>query len=314
KVAKKLKILKKNIVKIKKNQTQDCRESRQALPEGCKVNASNHQKLIPVKEFLLFHLPSRYQHVEMWNLIQSLVDITVKLEVSGMSEERKKFKTNKQSLEMVLNQTQVKGVSKNVDDESNSSNTMSVFAANDVAFGSGKVDDVFIRTDRDGPCPCPKQCPECGEIRVFTSAQLMYDDDDAKHFLCTFFYDDDEQVDQLKYARGDRIVLRDLEKDLCMFICVTCDVELIRKLEGMLDKFEQSWEDAFDRYAGSLKWRNERLTVIVSHPYGLKKHIALGKTSEVGDSERGIHYDTPTCEGSVGAYVLIPDFDVKDEV
>ena len=56
-------------------------------------------------------------------------------------------------------------------------------------FGSGKVDDVFFLfcTEKDSQCPCTEclKYPQrkWGEIIILTSAQLLYDDDDAKHFL-----------------------------------------------------------------------------------------------------------------------------------
>ncbi|KAK0046746.1 hypothetical protein Bpfe_023770 [Biomphalaria pfeifferi] len=321
------------------------KSSRRYLPEPKDVssinqNASSQQKLIPVKDFLLTHLPPCYQHVEMLSLIKSLVDITVKIEVNDVGQERKQFwdgvqtpvltsksldtmdvpgsaegdpkNASTRKTENTFNECSILHSKEDVHDFTGSSDGIRL---SDVVLGSGKVDDVFIRTD--GPCPCHKKCQEWGEIRVLTSAKLMYNDDDAKHFVCTFFYDDDDKrMDQLKSARGDRIVLRDLEKDVCMFLCVTCDVELVRTLEGMLDKFEQSWENAFDKYANTVKWESERLTVIVFHPLGLKKHISVGRvlTSKYAHSEKTIQYDTPTCKGSTGAYVLIPDFDDKDDV
>ncbi|XP_055870323.1 uncharacterized protein LOC129923440 isoform X2 [Biomphalaria glabrata] len=321
------------------------KSSRRDLPEpkdvsSINLNASSQQKLIPVKDFLLTHLPPCYQHVEMLSLIRSLVDITVKIEVNGVGRERKQFWDGVQtsvltskSLDTMDVPGSAEGNPKNAStrktentfhefsilhskgDVKDFTGTSDGIRLSDVVLGSGKVDDVFIRTD--GPCPCHKKCQEWGEIRVLTSAQLMYDDDDAKHFVCTFFYDDDDKrMDQQKSARGDRIVLRDLKKDVCMFLCVTCDVELVRTLEGMLDKFEQSWENAFDKYANTVKWENEKLTVIVSHPNGLRKHISLGKslTPNVESSDKRLQYETPTCKGSTGAYVLIPDFDVHDDV
>ncbi|KAK0050054.1 hypothetical protein Bpfe_020605 [Biomphalaria pfeifferi] len=271
----------------------------------------------------------------MLNLIKSLADISVKIEVKDVDDKRKQFSDFPAQASMLdsidtkivpgVSYSEVKsaslmkpGNSSTLRDSQMDVNTSDIISSSHL-LGSGKVDDVYIRTEADyGPCPCHKKCQEWGEIRVLTSAKLMYDDDDAKNFVCTFFYDDDDdkRMDQLKSARGDRIVLRDLKKDVCMFLCVTCDVELVRTLEEMLNKFEQSWENAFDKYANTVTWESERLTVIVSHPFGLRKHISLGKslTPNVESSEKRKEYDNPTFNGSSGAFVLIPDFDVSDDV
>ncbi|KAI8776220.1 hypothetical protein BgiBS90_023376, partial [Biomphalaria glabrata] len=314
------------------------RRDRQKIKDvsgtGHDVTTLDHRKFIPVKDLLLTHLPACYQHDDMSNLIKSLADITVKISVNNVVRMRNHFWDTVQRPELArVDTTVLPGsinstttmlsdtmsydfVSLSSAEDGKTPEGMSNDISSDVVLGSGKVDDVFFRTSADGPCPCHKKCQEWGEIRVLTSSKLMYDDDDAKHFVCTFFYDDEEQMDQLKYARGDRIVLRDLKKDVCMFVCVTCDVELVRTLEGMLDKFEQSWENAFDKYVDSVKWENERLTVIVSHPHGFKKHISLGKALTPNDesSVKQIAYDNPTCKGSTGAYVLIPDFNVNDDI
>jgi hypothetical protein len=258
-----------------------------------------HQKLITAKELSLTDLPPCYQHSsEMLNLIKSLADLTVKIEVKGVSEQRKQYWANVESQKVIDNLRPL-----------------------DIMFGSGKVDDVLFCTEKDSQCPCTEclKCPQTkwGEILIVTSAQLLYDDDDAKHFSCTLFYDDDQQMSTLKYVTGDRVVTRKLERDLCMFICATCDLNLLHKLESMLDRFEQCWEDAFEKYVhGGVKWVDERLIVTVSHPYGGRKYVSLGKKkSETDDSaNKAINYDTPTCKGSTGAYVLVPDFDLSDHM
>ncbi len=252
-----------------------------------------HQKLITAKEFSQTDLPPCYQHDEMLNLIKSLADLTVKIEVKGVSGQRNQYWANVENLKVI-------------DD----------LRPSDIMFGSGKVDDVLFCTEKDSQCPC-SEClkgpqRKWGEIIILTSAQLLYDDDDAKHFSCTLFYDDDQQMSQLKYVTGDRVVARQLERDLCMFICATCDLNLLHKLEGMLDRFEQCWEDAFEKYVHDVKWVDERLIVIVSHPYGGRKYVSLGKKKSGTDAID--NYDTPTCKGSTGAYVLVPDFDVRDNM
>ncbi|KAK6959444.1 hypothetical protein BgiMline_036938 [Biomphalaria glabrata] len=82
----------------------------------------------------------------------------------------------------------------------------------------------------------------------------------------------------------------------------------------MVDAFISSWEKAFDHYYEDEIFAQEKLAVIVSHPHGYHKHISIGQWEEnfleTGNETvlKRFTYDTPTCPGSAGAYVLIPDF------
>ncbi|KAK6961735.1 hypothetical protein BgiMline_034468 [Biomphalaria glabrata] len=152
------------------------KSSRRDLPEpkdvsSINLNASSQQKLIPVKDFLLTHLPPCYQHVEMLSLIRSLVDITVKIEVNDVDQERKQFWDGVQtsvltskSLDTMDVPGSAEGNPKNAStrktentfhefsilhskgDVKDFTGTSDGIRLSDVVLGSGKVDDVFIRT------------------------------------------------------------------------------------------------------------------------------------------------------------------------
>nr|KAI8745225.1 hypothetical protein BgiMline_020625 [Biomphalaria glabrata] len=258
------------------------------------ARANNHQqKFLPFIDFSLNHLPACYQQDEMINLIKSLADLTVKIEVKDVHEIREQFWKDK----IHFFEEDIK--------------------SKRIILGSGKVEDVTLYSEKDaGPCPC--RCKKCksvpkqkwGEIRILTSAQLLYDNKDAKRFVCTLFYDD--ETSHTITVIGENIVVKNIERDICILTCVTCDLDLIACLESMLDKFEECWENAFDKYIHLVKWEDEKLIVLVSHPLGYKKHISIGKKLDCQrDAEsKGINYDVPTLPGSRGAFLLVPDFDV----
>ncbi|XP_055870675.1 uncharacterized protein LOC129923490 [Biomphalaria glabrata] len=258
------------------------------------ARSNTHQeKFLPFIDFSLNHLPACYQHDEMINLIKSLADLTVKIEVKDVHEIREQFWKDK----IHFFEEDIK--------------------SKRIILGSGKVEDVKLYSEKDaGPCPC--RCKKCksvpkqkwGEIRILTSAQLLYDNKDAKRFVCTLFYDD--ETSHTITVIGENIVVKNIERDICILTCVTCDLDLIACLESMLDKFEECWENAFDKYIHSVKWEDEKLIVLVSHPLGYKKHISIGKKLDCQrDAEsKGINYDVPTLPGSRGAFLLVPDFDV----
>ncbi|KAH9489431.1 hypothetical protein Btru_037702 [Bulinus truncatus] len=82
------------------------------------------------------------------------------------------------------------------------------------------------------------------------------------------------------------------------------------------DKFVSNWEEAFDRFE-YVDSSVERLAVIVSHPHGCRKHILVGQWSKcynVNKCLTGYKYTTPTCPGSLGAFVLIPSFDDGEDI
>ncbi|KAK0050051.1 hypothetical protein Bpfe_020602 [Biomphalaria pfeifferi] len=274
------------------NETRILKAERDTSAEYIEFTArvnTHQQKFLPFIDFSLNYLPACYQHDEMRNLIKSLADLTVKIKVKDVHEIREKFWKDKTHF---------------FDEEPRSKS---------IILGSGKVEDVTLK---DGPCPC--RCQKCisvpkkkwGEIRILTSAQLLYDDKDAKQFVCTLFFDD--ETSHTITVIGEKIVVKNIERDICIFTCVTCDLDLIACLESMLDKFEECWENAFDKYIHSVKWEDEKLIVLVSHPLGYKKHISIGKKLDCKrDAEpKGINYDVPTLPGSRGAFLLVPDFDV----
>ncbi|KAH9494954.1 hypothetical protein Btru_020675 [Bulinus truncatus] len=184
--------------------------------------------------------------------------------------------------------------------------------------GTGKVERVKIKSERKGQCQCP--CDTCkispakewGKIAILTGAQVAFGSTDAKHLVCSFFYDNDDQMDNIQHVQGCEILGYNEETDLCMFTCVTCDMNLVKLINDKVEKFVCSWKEAFRKYVNTVKWEVEKLVVIVSHPYGRRKHISIGKRTDSKEDQK-ITCTNPSCPGSVGAFVLIPNFNVVDD-
>ncbi|KAH9488449.1 hypothetical protein Btru_062809 [Bulinus truncatus] len=171
-----------------------------APPVDCE-NQARHKEYIDINSFQKENLPPCYQHDEMLHLVKSLADLTVKIKVKNAHEQFKQFWK--------------------IEHENS---FLSRYGSWDTLFGSGKVDEVFYRTERDGSCEC-LECKEVpkdkwGEVRILTSAQLAYDDEDATHFKCTLFYDDDSEKDRTTFLTGSKVVVFNAMNDMCVCLFV----------------------------------------------------------------------------------------------
>ncbi len=238
-------------------------------------NGTDHSKYKDLSSFGFDDLPLNYQHEEMFNLVKSLADLTVMIQLP-CSDNPERFWQ-----------------------------------------GTGKVDDVFIYTGKN-PCPCleckkqqnpDKKSKEWGHVRIVTSASLLSACKKVTSYKCTLFYDEDNTLDKRKVLFGEKIVCRTAKKDICKFICATCDIDLLRKLDGYVDTFVNNWHAALEKYYNTVKSAEDKLLVMVSHPHGCKKHVSIGKWSKL---KPRVQHDAATCPGCSGSYLLIPNFDVDD--
>ncbi|KAI8786426.1 hypothetical protein BgiBS90_013784, partial [Biomphalaria glabrata] len=270
---------------LEKNQVQEIKNTFSA----CKKNP-NHTQFISLNNFGLKHLPSSCRGDDLHELIKAVSRLTVRIAVENVSHQRPQFWLDGQRLPGYR-----------------------------VRFGSGRIEHVTRCTgSRNNACPCkecrvslsPKQ--SWGLVRVSTATHVVFDDLEAKHTTCRLFYDNETSpVVDLEVIKVDT---SDVKSDVCKLICVSCDMSLVTQLEQMVDSFISSWEKAFDHYYEDEIFAQEKLAVIVSHPHGYYKHISIGHWKEnfleTGNETvlKRFTYDTPTCPGSAGAYVLIPDF------
>ncbi|KAK6964484.1 hypothetical protein BgiMline_031720 [Biomphalaria glabrata] len=229
-----------------------------------------HSSFIDLQNFSVSHLPPCYQHKEMFNLVTALADLVIMVQLP--QEE------------------------------------------NVYLQGTGKIDEVFINTNENHKCYCLKcstsQNPskEWGMIRIMTSANLLKGCKDATKYKCTLFFDEGE--DKVVNLLGNGIVKMDVDSDYCTFFCISCDMDLVEKLDAHLDVFIENWSDAVVKYYPTVKCTDEKLIVIISHPHGCKKHISLGKWSKL---EPHVEYDAAMCPGCSGSYLLLPVFDVDED-
>ncbi|XP_055865462.1 uncharacterized protein LOC106055276 [Biomphalaria glabrata] len=230
-----------------------------------------HNSFIGLRDFTVENLPPCYQHREMFDVVMALADLVVMIQVPH--EEKNVY-----------------------------------------LQGTGKVDDVFFNKKENQKCSCFKcttsQNPskEWGVIRIVTSASLFKSCKDATNYRCTLFFDEAE--DQVVHVRGSNIVKMKSEEDLCKFVCITCDMDLVRKLDSYLNVFIKYWCAAVAKYYPTVKCSDEKLMLAICHPHGCKKYVTLGKWSKL---KPHVEYDAAMCPGCSGSYLLLPIFDMKPD-
>ncbi|CAL1539553.1 unnamed protein product [Lymnaea stagnalis] len=194
-----------------------------------------------------------------------------------------------------------------------------------ISLGSGKI--VFSRV-KSGTlsrcCPCEtcqhekeksvkgnlkredqKQKTQWGEIHVVTAYHVVGSNKDVKKTTCLLNYDDEAhskpiELDGLKINRWSK------DRDMCEFICISHDMDLVKGLRKKIYFLKGRHEKVYRDYRYSAE-RN--LCVIVSHPHGCAKHVTCGELLNTVPVQRGefnfttLCYNTHTCGGSSGAPV-----------
>ncbi|KAH9524314.1 hypothetical protein Btru_054128 [Bulinus truncatus] len=251
------------------------------------ANKLHHSKFIELNADLLLYLPACYQHNEITDLIFSLADLTVMVEVYCVDESN------------IIYQ----GTGK----------------VDSVRFFKDESCKNFVTcTNTDSLCYCSKcsksesSCQEGGEFTVLTSSALLVEKRrQSKSFKCTLFYDD-EQKQKAKVIYGDRIEVNSDNTGIGKFVCKTCDIDLLTSLRLMIGKFAENWKRAFEKYFQTVKSNKERLLIFVFHPHSCKKYVSIGRWKRDNEHKRYNH-DAASCPGSSGAYLLIPNFDAANE-
>lgn len=103
------------------------------------------------------------------------------------------------------------------------------------------------------------------------------------------------------------------DSDTCIVTCTTEDIHLPQKLQTLIEYHQKCWLDAFDKYV-TINSLSDKLAILVSHPHDCPKHLSIGRWEREiinvkGRKMKRYKYDLPTCAGSNGAYVMIPNFD-----
>ncbi|XP_059162438.1 uncharacterized protein LOC131945843 [Physella acuta] len=257
---------------------------------GCKKNPG-HVNFIPVNDFNMDHLPSRYRDVIMLEVIKALSALTVLIKVKYTSLDRpKSFPCF--SGQYPFYNTRGRDV---------------------LRTGTGRVWQVvkYTESDNKGTCPCGK-CQHSdtpskvwGEVFVSTATHVVFDESEARQTKCVVGFDDNKSPGVSLDGWGVRGA--DIEGDGCMFTCVSCDLELVDKLDKMLQHFEGLREKSRDKYRKIFGL--DKLAVIVSHPHGCSKQVSVGQWTDRHEGKVLYKYTTCTCTGSSGAYVYLPGYD-----
>ncbi|XP_013096352.2 uncharacterized protein LOC106079695 isoform X1 [Biomphalaria glabrata] len=247
-----------------------------------------HSSFIPIQSFSIESLPQSYQSQEIYNLVIALSTLVVRIKVSAISPNRPKHWPGIETPYSWPDDVQDKTV-----------------------FGTGRVEEV---TKGQESCPC-ETCKTSSApsefwwlIRVVTASHVVFDDLEAQHTSCELFYDSESS--KVTSIKGLRLASSDMTKDLSKLLCVTCDVTLAEKLEKCVDTFIDAWETAFDKYFGDQEAAKENLVILIFHPHGYYKHLSVGhyiETHKELNDDKELQwstYNTPTCTGSDGAYVL----------
>ncbi|XP_059148072.1 uncharacterized protein LOC131935599 [Physella acuta] len=258
---------------------------------GCKKNPG-HKGFIPLKDFNRNCLPSRYHDDDlMCETIKTMAALTVQVKTKFTSLERPEFYPGTQVPYPCYN------------DREN----------HVMRLGTGRVYGVDKYTESDRKtCRCAKcqvsatPSKVWGEVCVSTARHVVFDDSEARQTSCVLGFDDNKSP--VVSLDDWEVVWADIGRDRCELRYVTCDLELVDKLDKMYQRFNclcREVRDKYDRFVNL-----DKLTVIVSHPHGCPKQVSVGKWTRKHkrDGYTRYWYTSCTCPGSSGACVYRPGY------
>lgn len=277
----------------------DLEVSRQTSLVECKKNPG-HAGFIPVTALTPDHLPPDYQDPELFDCVKTLADLTVLVTTGHVGQARRQHCKAGANLYPQGN----KLVS--------------------WRYGSGWLGNVVKYTPKESKanrtCPCDKclmsanPSKEWGEIELYASTHVVFDDEEARDTVVRLFYDDDAlggggcDNDASDTIGGWKMWWSNIEEDTCKMLCQTCDVALLDRLRPIVDRHSSLRYEVFEKYKG----RPDRIAIIVSHPHGCPKRVSVGNWTlrkevkpDGHNMETLYEYTTCTCPGSSGGPVLI---------
>ncbi|CAL1533815.1 unnamed protein product [Lymnaea stagnalis] len=248
-----------------------------------------HPDFIPFQAFTVKHLPQQFQDNDIFELIKTIGDLTVRLSVTHVSVSRPEVFPE----------------------------TITPFPYNDkkgsneLRTATGWVDKVRKYSEYSEKfCPC-EQCLASenpskvwGELHVITAAHVVFDDNEAKH--TSFRWGFNEHESPVVTFKGGHVRDIDPLADRCTVVCVTCDLGLIDKAICTLAQRDSLHKKIQEKDRGLDE--NDNLVVVVSHPHGFPKQVTVGFWTERNlgtNNETRYVYTASTCPGSGGAPVYI---------
>ncbi|XP_059168789.1 uncharacterized protein LOC131950585 [Physella acuta] len=176
----------------------------------------------------------------------------------------------------------------------------------------------YTESDNKGTCPCVK-CQHSdtpskvwGVVNVQTARHVVFDASEVRQSRCVVGYDDNKSPGVSLDGWDVMFHNINIEGDWYNFKCVSCDLELIEKLDTTRRHFQDLFLKVRDKYRRFALLG--KLTVIVSHPHGCPKQVSVGQWTRktVREAEyvkyNKYTYTTCTCPGSSGAVVFRPGY------
>ncbi|KAK0066846.1 hypothetical protein Bpfe_003581 [Biomphalaria pfeifferi] len=261
-------------------------EDEAELAVNRKTCRKNHNHYYSVSDFSEKNLPPKYCHKELLQLIQAMAELTVRIEVTQVSNDRPKNWKGQENVRYPGYDRKGETVS---------------------SYGSGRIADVYQNAKENITC----SCPENWIILLFTATHVVYDTHEAKSSKCRLFFDTGCKSKWRKLTIMKKMWSNE-PGDLCLLAGVTCDTKLALGIRNILKEFNESWKyiENIEKYSGK-KRSKKTLVVIVSHPHGGPKQISCGylrkrKAKDLGDDEGFFFkYTARTCAGSSGAPVYV---------
>ncbi|XP_059167092.1 uncharacterized protein LOC131949289 [Physella acuta] len=244
-----------------------------------------HKGFIPLKDFNINCLPSRYQDDLMSESIKTLAALTVQVKTKFTSQERPEFYPGTQVPYPCYNDR----------------------GSHVIRLLTGRICYVYKSTDIDEDCQVSATPSKVwGEIRVITATHMVFDDSEAKQTRCVLGFDDN--TSPVVSLDGWEVVGKaHTERDRCELKYLTCDLSLVDDLEKDWRRFDDLHSEVKNKFRDTVDI--DKLTVIVSYPHGCPKQISVGQwkyKKKREDRYSRYWYTTCTCPGSSGATVYIP--------
>ncbi|CAL1539555.1 unnamed protein product, partial [Lymnaea stagnalis] len=252
-----------------------------------------HSAFIDAGSFTVADLPVGVQKSAvadaLFQLIESLISLTVRVAVSTTSPGRPSFFKNTSTPYPFHDKR----------------------GSYEKRLGTGRIQDVEMFTADDRrPCKCPacrkNSTPalEWGTLYVTTARHVVFDQHEAQLSVCRLFFDAPESNGT--DVRGEDLRIVDEKVDKCLVLCISHDTSLLQKLSDTLQTYRR-----MDKKVQKISKKNKasnRTCVIVSHPHGCSKHITFGRWTHSPDGREGgscFYHTSATCPGSSGAPVYI---------
>ncbi|XP_059168974.1 uncharacterized protein LOC131950794 isoform X2 [Physella acuta] len=246
----------------------------------------DHNDFIPISTLRVDHLPDNFKDPDIISVIRCLSYLTVNINVLGASESRPENHNGKPYPRY------------------------SNIAPDMTRTGTGKIHTISIYPD-DGDENC--HCKKCkndqiitkiwGKVFILTAMHVVFDKFEAENTTCIWGHN----TESCKVANLEGVDIRKatLMNDMCLFECVTHDVDLLKKLKGTIDLYTSHCAQVYEKFKHG---PDKSLIILVSHPHGCAKHVSIGKIltrEKLPNEDTRYTYDAPTCNGCSGAPVYV---------